>query len=343
MKQHEREFFIYKVRSGKVFLDNDIEIRPPTVEQYFKSCVKHNESYEDSFNDEVMTEEEMLEWMTEHNMWSEDKEARIEGLKKDLERLKVEIFNARNNENLAKKIRLYIRAGEKQLAQELHIKNQYIQNTCEGIAQADKVSYLIEQTTYKDNKLYDFSDITIQEASNSWYQDMLPEKILRELARNDPWKTVWSIYGSGSDNLFLNSKNEELTYNKKSLVIWSKMYDNIHESMECPNQDVIDDDDMLDGWFIIQSKKRDKERSENEFETNTNEKIKNSSEIFVVTKTEKDRERIENMNDGHNKVIKRQRAGVMRKKGTAEQHHFPDEILRIKAQQTEAWKNRGGK
>lgn len=342
MKQHEREFFIYKVRSGKVFLDNDIEIRPATLDQYFKSCVIYNQSYEDSFDDEVMTEKEMHEWMIEHDMWSNGQEDVIEGLRKDIEKLKIEIFKACNDETLAKKIRLYIRVGEKQLTKLLHTKNQYIQNTCEGIAQSDKISYLIEQTTYKNDELYDFSELTEQEVSNSWYKDMLPEKVLRELARNDPWKTVWSIYGKGNNNLFSNLKNTELTYNQKSLTIWSQMYDNIQESMECPNKDVIEDDDMLDGWFIIQANKRDSERAENDFENNTNEKIKNSSEIFVVAKTDGDKQRVENMNSAHSKVIKRQRANVLDKKGVAEQHEFPDEILRIKNQQAETWKKQRG-
>ena len=40
------------------------------------------------------------------------------------------------------------------------------------------------------------------------------------------------------------------------------MYDNIQESMDCPTEDVINDDDMLDGWFIVQNRKREKDKKE---------------------------------------------------------------------------------
>ena len=43
--------------------------------------------------------------------------------------------------------------------------------------------------------------------------------------------------------------------------------------MDCPTDDVIKDDDLLDGWFVIQAKKREKDRLEKEFE----EKNKNTN------------------------------------------------------------------
>ena len=103
-----------------------------------------------------------------------------------------------------------------------------------------------------------------------------------------------------------------------------------------------EDDDMLDGWFIIQSKKRDQEKAESEFENSTNDKIKNSSEVFVVARSERDKYRVEGMNDMQSKVIKKQRAATIKEKGSVGQHEFKDEIMRIKNQQAEAWKNKRG-
>ena len=39
------------------------------------------------------------------------------------------------------------------------------------------------------------------------------------------------------------------------IVIWSKMYDNVQESIDAPIQSVMEDDDALDGWFIVQNRK----------------------------------------------------------------------------------------
>ena len=44
----------------------------------------------------------------------------------------------------------------------------------------------------------------------------------------------------------------------KNIVMWSQLYDNVQESMDAPTKDVIKDDDLLDGWLIVQGKKREK-------------------------------------------------------------------------------------
>jgi len=129
MNHHDREFFIYKIRSGKVFLKNRILIKPPSVDLSVESCLVYEKAYEEAFDDEVMTESEMLDWMIEHDLWGEENETKIEGLKKDLERLKEEIYNNRNNPEMVSQIRQYLRAGEKQLKQQLDIKGSYYQNT----------------------------------------------------------------------------------------------------------------------------------------------------------------------------------------------------------------------
>ena len=341
MKQHEREFFIASIRTGKVELKNGLTIHSPTIEQNLRSCQIYKDALQEAYDDDVMTEEEMLEWMIQHDLWSSEKEERIKGLQKDIDRLKVEIYKAQNDENLVKQIRLYLRAGEKQLGDENRIKNQYYQNTCEGLANTDKFSWIIQNTTFKDNELYDFSEKGLQEVIGLWQLSMLGDSSCRELARNEPWRSLWSI--KEHVKLFLNRDDQELTHNQKNLLIWSKMYDNIQESVDCPSKEVIDDDDMLDGWFIIQSEKREKERTSSDFESKTNEKISKSPEVFVMSKTEKDRSKIENMNDTNAKMVKKQRASVIKEKGTVGQDQFPDEVLRIKNQQAEAWKNsRGG-
>ena len=139
----------------------------------------------------------------------------------------------------------------------------------------------------------------------------------------------------------MNNDDQELTYNQKNLIIWSQMYDNIQESMDCPSKDVIEDDDMLDGWFIIQAQKRDKENAQKEVDGLVrNEKIKNSSEVFVVAQSEEHAEQINKANNFHGTVIKKQRENFIKKAGVAEDHNFPDQKLQIQAQQNNEYRNK---
>lgn len=344
MKQHERELFIYSIRTGKIFIEyNDLElvIVPSTFEQSLRASKLYQKVYEQAYADDIMTEDETLEWMIQKQLWTHEDDEKIKGLEKDIERLKVEIYNARNNDQLKERIRLYIRAGEKQLQEKLQEKNQYFNNTCEGIASVEKTSYLIKNTTYLNKELYSFDDISMSYVLMEWQNSFISEKQCRELARTEPWKSLWAIRKSAKVELFENEKNTDLTYNQKNLVIWSQMYDGIQESLDCPTNDVINDDDMLDGWFIIQGKKRDKERAEKEFEDNVkSDKIKNASEVYMVANNKKDKDRIDSMNSVHGQTVKNQRMALIKRKGAVGQHEFADEQLRIQTQSTDMYKGR---
>jgi hypothetical protein len=144
----------------------------------------------------------------------------------------------------------------------------------------------------------------------------------------------------------MNEENSELTYNQKNLIIWSQMYDNIQESMDCPSKDVIEDDDMLDGWFIIQAQKREKENAEKEVDGLVkNEKIKNASEVFVVAQSDEHAEQINKANSVHSMMIKKQRENFIKQAGIVQDHNLPDQRLQIQMDQTNAFRNkvRGGR
>jgi hypothetical protein len=340
MKQHEREFFISLIRSGKYFV-KDLIIVPPTIDQYFQACQIYNEAFQQAYIDGMMDESEINEWMIQQELWTNKDEERLEGLKKDIEKLKIEIYNARNNEQLREQIRLYIRAGESQLISHSNKKNQYYLNTCEGYASYEKLSWIIKNTTYKENQVYNFNEVSLPYVVDEYQNSAISESKIRELARSEPWRSLWVIFEKAQIQLFNNDKNQELTYNQKNLIIWSQTYDNIHESMDCPNKEVIEDDDMLDGWFILQGQKREREKNEKEFEDSVqNEKIKNSSEVFVMAKDSKSISKIEQLNDPHAARIKRQREQLLKNKGSVTQDQFADEKLNLQMKATNQLRGR---
>jgi hypothetical protein len=346
MKHHEREFFIGMIRSGKTHIeykDLVLVIKPLTIDQNFESSLVYDRAYKQAMVDEIMTEDDISDWMLNNGLWTSVDDKKTEGFKKDLDKLKIEIFHSRNDKKLRERIRLYIRAGEKQLSNHLKEKNTFYQNTCEAYALSEKISWIIKNTTYLNNKLYDFKTISLSYVIDEWHSSVLSESIIRELAREEPWKSLWSIRENAGVKLFATSESEEITTNQKHLIIWSQIYDNIQESMECPTEDVIKDDDLLDGWFLIQSQKREKERLEKDFEShNKNEKIKNSEEVYIVA-TPDDPDsiaRIDSMNDNHAKAIKKQRLDVINQKGGfARQHDFVDEKRKMQMQITNMMRN----
>lgn len=344
MKQHEREFFIAQIRSGKVHILKDnkkLVIHPLTIDQSVEACEVYNEAYQQAYIDGMMTEEELDIWMREKELWTSIDDKKTEGFKKDLEKLKIEIYNAKNNAKLKETIRLYLRSGESQLAKHLSKKHLYYQNSAEGYASSEKAIWCIKNTTYYENVLYDFSDISLSYVMDEWQSSFLSDKQCRELARNEPWKSLWVIKDNSAAKLFYNGDKEELTYNQKNLIIWSQMYDNIQESLDCPPKDVIEDDDMLDGWFIIQAKKREQEKAEQDINASLkSDKIKNSSEVFVMASNKQDVERIDSVNSPQSQAIKQQRAATISSKGQVNDHDLIDQRQKIQMEQTGLLKGR---
>ena len=342
MKQHEREYFVSRIRTGLYFIKDEeltLKILTPTIQEEFELNDIYQNAYEQARIDNFMTEDEMLEWMKEKNIWTQEDEDKIEGLKKDIEKLKVEIFNAKNNESLREKIRLYIRAGEKQLAKYIDKKNTYQSNTCEGIASIEKMYAFLKKCTYFNNKLYHFKELTIEYILYLFQLSILNESKIREIARNEPWRSMWIFKDFKDTKLFLN-QDRELSTDQRNLIVWSQMYDNVQESLDCPSQDVIEDDDMLDGWFILQKRKRDKDKAEAELENSvSNEKIKNSSEVYMMAGSNKDAQRVNNMNDVGGKIIKQQRFNTIYSKGEVSQLDFQDEKLKLTQQSNQMFKD----
>jgi len=349
MDNHEREFFISLVRLGKCFLyekDINLEIRPLTIEQELESNHIFKNTFESSLADEIMTEQQIQVWMNESGLWTAEHETKLEGLKQDLEKLKTEIYNNRHEVKLREKIRRYIRGCEKALSVTSREKNQYFHNSREGYALSEKVSWIIQNSTYHNNTIYNFQEIPINYVVDEWQKSILSESNIRELAREEPWKSLWSIRENSQIKLFNGGLDVQLTINQKNLVIWSQIYDNIQESLDCPSEEVIKDDDLLDGWFLIQNKKRKSEKLEKEFEQEIkNEKIKNSSEIFIIANDSKNKQRIEQLNSPVALAIKQQRAQYIQENKNVKHHDLPDEKQKIEMQVANmiTSRNRGGR
>ena len=83
---------------------------------------------------------------------------------------------------------------------------------------------------------------------------------------------------------------------------------------------------MLDGWLIIQKRKRENELNKKmgDEKIGNNPKIRNSSEIFVVVDNFEDAKKIDAMNDLTGKILKRQKMETVKKLGVVHEGNMPD-------------------
>tara|TARA_Y100001963_G_scaffold156573_1_gene250518 strand:+ start:13480 stop:14535 length:1056 start_codon:yes stop_codon:yes gene_type:complete len=348
MKQHEREYFTSRIRSGiyRLTFDNTLfKIRPLTLEQDLELQEKTLGFYRNAQNDGFLTQDELLEELKQRGLWTAKDENRIEGLEKDIDRLKVELFQNKNKKQLCNQIRTYLRAGKKQLGEMLQKKNVYSENSCEGVTQIEKIKAFIEMCCYKTDgqkeELYDYEKVPVDYIAKLYGMQLLNESSIRELARNEPWRSLWVMNETKVFNLFSNTLESQLTVDQKNLMVWSRMYDNVYESMDCPTDDVIEDDDMLDGWFLLQRRKREQDKAEKEIENQTsNSKISQSQEIFVFADNKESAKKINETNSYHAQKVKQQRDRLIQARGEVVDAQFEDQQIKIRAQQNEMYKNK---
>ena len=115
------------------------------------------------------------------------------------------------------------------------------------------------------------------------------------------------------------------------------MYDNAYQSMECPPDNVFEDDDMFDGWLIDQRRKRDKEQKQKQVDTMKNVSDK-AQEVFLFAPTREDADKVYDLNDPDARIKLRQRQNVIDQRGEGEAQDLPDTQLELRQQQMEEYK-----
>lgn len=343
MSPYEREYFVSRVRSGVYVVKQQgliFTIRTPFLED---ECIANEvfvEAYDKARADDFMTEEEMYSWMEDREIWTNEQEKKLEKHRVDCDDLKVKIFEQKSNKKNQDFFRQNLRNCEASLNNLEAEKNEFLSKTCEGLAAESRALALFERCIYIGNERANLEDVLVHNLFLEHNSMFLREAESREIARNEPWRLIWLF--KDQHTLFAQLREgREMSTDQKNLLVWSQMYDNIQESMDCPTENVINDDDALDGWFIVQRRKQESDKAKSELESRTsNPKIANSQELFVVTDNEKEANTIESMNSNHARHTKRQRMATIKRQGGAKDSDFQDRKLEMEAQRTQAFKDK---
>lgn len=127
--------------------------------------------------------------------------------------------------------------------------------------------------------------------------DGVPVSEIRKLARSDYWQ---SLYDAKSPFKYYPLTDEQI-----ALASYTRLYRNLHRHPEPPPPDIVNDDDLLDGWLIAQSKPRRKEMS-------FGHKIDSAKEIFVMAQDKEHAKSIYDMNTDEARAIQQVRMRQLR-------------------------------
>lgn len=302
--------------------------------------------------DGLLSREEMLLHLAQEELWSEAEEDKLKDFEKNLEELKIQLYELQFKEYERKRVREMLDITRKELAL-LHDKKYALDaNTREGAASIARLRYLVGASLCRPNgqpvfegedAFWKETNYLLDQAFEVYAKTRLSEAQVRELARSEPWRSLWAA--KKAEGSIFGLPSADLSDEQRGLISWSLVYDSIFEHPESPPQSVIEDDDMLDGWMIIQRRRREKETERSRADSAiTNEKIRNSEEVFVVVNSAADAKRVHEMNDTSAKMTKAKRMAMIKKHGVVDEVAMPDSQLKIQQQQNQefAQRVRGG-
>jgi hypothetical protein len=324
--EHRGVSYLFREPSG--FLLHQAEMKRP---KFFKDCI------EDGF----LSEEEEKEQLKIRGMWSKEDAQTMETLIADYKKINSQSSELTFRSNTKKQANLYLEAIEKEIhALELKRKSFYFQ-TAEYQSDMRTKQWLLQKTLFDldgrlvwetEDDLNDHTDLKMigDLTVLCFFDGALSESKIRKIARSEPFRSSWRVATKTGDSLF--GKNiSDYTQSQKDLCYWSLIYDSVFESVDCPDQSVIDDDKALNAWFESQAEER-KSKSSNKGQISKNPKINNASEVFVFAETQEDAKAVYNLNDGNARSKIASRRKEIESKGQVKEAELSDVKRDLKIQ-----------
>lgn len=241
--------------------------------------------------------DDAINLLCEMNLWSPFDKKQAKELEDKLENLKVHLYKSFFKKKEANGIRANIRMTEKLMNNILAKEKQFDHLTCEGVAGFTRKSWILSNTTRTaDGNLYNFANISSSRVLDLYSEKTITASEFRKVALSSPFRTMWTSSKKRGD--IFNKCATQMDGQQLSLVSYAMMYDNVYESQEAPPESVIKDDYALDGWFIVQKRKHEKEQKAAEADgILANSKNANAQEVMLMANNYEDASNIYDLND----------------------------------------------
>lgn len=337
--------YISRILSGYyIFIYNNIKyklIYPDTNIKYEAELYCQEEFNNNRFN-EWIHEDEVLDYLVNIGLWSYGGDDNLKKLEDQIDSLKVDLYNNFLNPTKSKNIKKTLSNVKGSYNRLYSIRHSLDQYTVHGYSQSLKNNYILAHSIfdYNNNKIfpcYEQADYRLlNELSLVISESIIDVSVFRQIARSDTWKNYWS---ANKENLFDRS-TINWTDEQRTLVILTKMYDAALEHPECPPDSVFDDDDMFDGWMIVQRKENEKIRNKNRTEKLLEgKKLDKAGEIFVMARSKEEANNIFDLNDPNSRNIIKERQSVLKSGKEINETELPDVKRNLVMQSNQQFKN----
>ena len=300
-------------------------LRSPTPKQQAKAAIVYSNEYKKAIALGLLSEDDLIKDMISLDRWSLQKDAQIDGLYADIHKIRRGLLDYLFNRINLEKARTLLRRAEFALFERLSKRYSLTENSAESHALISQQRYLISKITEDENSnLFWKSDDDFEQFDDMgvitylcqlfFKESRVDIKSVRELARSQQWRSYWEI-AKNTNDLF-DGPIVSWSLNQRELCYWSTIYDSVNSAYEKPSRDIIEDDDLLDSWFIRQGDKSEK--------SNTTPKSgKQVGEEFIMADKDGSK-RVYAMNEPDARAKVKARQQVINKQGVIREQDMPD-------------------
>lgn len=285
----------------------------------YEAQARYNAAYDDAIAEEIITEAELLEILYELNQWSEYEEGQLTILPKHIEELQRQIYDNFDSKKTIKQIYLYLDKAREELIRLLNKKAAFNYLTAEGLGLYAKIQYIVENCVYENGQLCDWNKYNLNELIYEYNTNVIEDKIIRYLSRNYPWSDIWAV-DRHNGNL-LGKPSSQYSDDQRRLVGWSSLYDNLRENPDCPSDEILECDDALDGWLLIQREKRDRENNLEQAERKYGNK---GGDLFIPVENQEQAQKIYDLNSPMGRAVVKSRLKQIEDKGSIDESDLLD-------------------
>lgn len=345
MEHADTERLIDVISWGKTLVfDSSVQLtlRNPTPEEKARAALIYTQALTTATAIGLLTETETLASLVEFGQWSEKKEQEIEGIQKDIKTIRRGLLDFLFQRDKLEKARKLLRSAELALTKRLIARQELVKTSAETQALLEQQRYLISKITENEDghPYWSSSEAFGEEADTELVQRLcliffeisIPTATLREIARSGTWRAIWGA-AKNFGNPF-DASMSEWSQVQRELIHWSIAYDNVYEAYERPSEDVVEDDDLLDSWFMRQHEKIEARTNKAAGESQAKGKGPRKggrNEQFIMS-DEEGAKKIYDMNDPMSRVKIRARQKVLNQRGSVQEQHMPDSQQEIKQQ-----------
>ena len=308
-----------------------VEVHDPDLSCKQEAEFYASEYFQDVTFDEIPSLESLKILAVQKQIWRTDFDQFIADYPKKRKELVQEIkkLEYRSVEKL--KPQAALKRLESQLAKIQSVDSLLEQHSLEYLINVFKHKYYLYKQTKIDGVQFftgSFSeflkntDNTILDRmiSQCFYPKHLTESIIRLVARNEPWRSIW-LASVKTGNLFPHS-GAELTDLQRALISWSVVYDNSFEASDPPSDETIEDDILFDAWLEDRRNESERKRAVNKMSLGSSSSDK--SQVGVIVNTPEDAQRVWKLNTPQTLAVLENNQRAIAEKGIIKEAHLPD-------------------